>query len=164
MLEIERKWLLPTWPQKIKPIKTMNMEQSYLYVSDDIEVRLRKKEAITDEDPLYDPLDYYLDIKVGNGISRPEYSLHITEKQYEEIMKNIYQPPIKKRYHIYDFIGYKLEVSCVDDSWFYAEIEFDSLEEAEDFVCPFKSWKEVTDIPRYAMKNYWLQCQDVKGE
>lgn len=164
MLEIERKWLTPGWPPNLIPKRIINMEQSYLHVSENIEVRLRRKEILTDEEPPHDPIGYYLDIKLGNGLVRPEYSIAISENQYQDIVKDINQSPIKKRYHIYDLVGYKLEISCVDNAWFYAEIEFDSVDEAKWFVCPYGNWKEVTDDPSYAMKNYWLQRQIQKGE
>lgn len=164
MLEIERKWIIPGWPPELTPKKIINIEQSYLHVSENIEVRLRKQEILTNEQPPHYPVNYYLDIKLGNGLTRPEYSTHISESQYRDIIKDIGQSPIKKEYHIYEFIGYKLEVSCVDGTWFYAEIEFDSLDDAKKFVCPCENWKEVTDDPNYAMKNYWLQHQTHKKE
>ena len=49
----------------------------------------------------------------------------------------------------------------VDDGAFiYAEIEFESEEQARDYQFPIDDAIEVTDDSNYKMKNYWLRTRN----
>lgn len=155
-LEIERKWLVPDFPTKLKLKEIWDVWQSYLYVNDEVEIRISRKCKHPDTDIYH----HKQVIKLGNGLVRPEFSLDLSERDYKQYAENIKQRPITKLYHIYDFLGYNLEVSLVDEKWMYAEIEFPNEEEANNFIIPYPDWNEVTGIPEYQMKNYWLQRQN----
>ena len=48
----------------------------------------------------------------------------------------------------------------------YAEVEFNSIEEANNFVWP---WPEIliseeTENPEFKMKNYWIKSRGIKNE
>ena len=51
----------------------------------------------------------------------------------------------------------EIEMSKVDNNWYYAEVEFKTEEDANNFEFPFPSLvlKEVTYDTAFKMKNYW---------
>lgn len=152
--EIERKWLCNGWAPNCEQIGEWLIEQSYLYVDTNIEVRLRKKQELDGT-----KISYVFSVKFGEGISRTELETHISEQKYHSFLEAIPNiSPIIKQYRQYKYGDYTLEMSIVDGDWMYAEIEFDSLEEANKFKLPF-DWEEVTGNPYYNMKNYWVRKQ-----
>ena len=163
-MEIERKWLLIGKPQFNFDVRHI-VFQSYL-VTGDIEVRIR--EAIKDDsfsESADNPRTYYrmsprkLTVKSKGGLSRQEVETEISLSQYNELLAMITEPPIIKDYYIGDYCGNKIEVSHVDNEWWYMEVEFASEDAARDFVLPdeLKIYveREVTDDPDYKMQNYW---------
>ena len=71
------------------------------------------------------------------------------------------KPPIKKDYSIFNCGGYPLAVSVVDDGAFiYAEVEFESEEQARGFQLPIDDAVEVTENTDYKMENYWLRTRN----
>ena len=143
-MEIERKWLLNKLPDT----------QSYVY--DDCEIRVRYAKPAPDHKG--GPISRYKFTFKGSGLlSRIETEKELSGKEYDEYMNVIPQRPITKDYYTY-FVGpYKIEVSKVDNSWIYAEVEFDSEEEAKNYVFPWPELviQEVTYDEEYKMKNYW---------
>ena len=55
--------------------------------------------------------------------------------------------------------GHLLECNLVDGKFAYAEVEFDSIEEAERFQMPPFLLKDVTEDPYYSMSGYWRRHQ-----
>lgn len=149
-MEIERKWLLKELPKEFKELSHLQIEQ--IYISTDPEIRLRKNiNAIK---------PYKLTVKGEGLLSREEIETHVTQAFYEEIERFIGKPAIKKDFYIYNCEGYKLEVSIVDGGKFiYAEVEFDSEEQANNYVLPILDAVEVTENPEYKMKNYWTNTR-----
>ena len=47
----------------------------------------------------------------------------------------------------------------MDGKFAYAEVEFDSIEEAERFQMPPFLLKDVTEDPYYSMSGYWRRHQ-----
>lgn len=149
-MEIERKWILKELPKGLRELKHSQVEQIYLSIEP--EVRLRKN--VNSIKP------YKLTVKGEGLLSREEIETHVTQAFYEEIERFIGKPAIKKDFYVYNCEGYKLEVSIVDDGKFiYAEVEFDSEEQAKNYILPIPDAVEVTSNPEYKMKNYWLKTR-----
>lgn len=47
-----------------------------------------------------------------------------------------------------------------DGAFIYAEIEFETEEQARNYQPPIDDAVEVTDNPEYKMKNYWLRTRN----
>ena len=67
---------------------------------------------------------------------------------------------IRKTYKVYALPdGRRLEVSLVDAgtplAFYYAEVEFDTLEQARAFVPPACLGRDVTEEPGWSMGAYW---------
>jgi len=152
--EIERKWLVKGFPEGIQPIDAYIIEQSYL-ISGEEEVRLRRAAPLPGYPGSMSP--YKMTFK-GPGIySRKEVEIELAWDQFHTLASAIEGEPIKKEYHRYVVYGYIIEVSRVDNQWYYAEVEFDNEKEMKNFVFPWPEIviKEVTEDKNYKMKNYW---------
>lgn len=153
-MEIERKWIVNSFPNSIyTPESAYIIDQSYL--NTDPEVRIRKQELYSVSDQT-DPT-YYLAIKSNGDLIREEIEVKITKDEYYNIQKMIGEEPIKKLYKRYKFANFIIEISKVDDSWYYAEVEFNNEDEAKAFVFPFPDIviQEVTNNPKFKMKEIW---------
>ena len=54
--------------------------------------------------------------------------------------------------------GHVLECNCVEQgSYWYAEVEFSSVSEAQAFVPPAFLGEELTGRPGFSMSEYWNQ-------
>lgn len=160
-MEIERKWLVKDFPHAIyEPENVHNIEQSYL--STDPEVRIRKQSSDLILDKCHPHPTYYLAVKSTGDLAREEVEVEISYYEYVDIQHMINAPPIKKLYKRYKFMNFVIEISRVDDCWYYAEVEFNSEEEAKEFVFPFPNIviQEVTYDPRFKMKEYWKNRDD----
>jgi Uncharacterized protein conserved in bacteria len=149
--EIERKWLLSSIDVKeYDLISETKVEQAY--VSENPEVRIRNENNT----------EFSLTLKDNGTVDRVEVQIPITAEQYTEILNEMIQkPPIVKIYRKYrlpnDLI---LEVSDVDDgAFFYAEVEFSSIEKANSFLPAFEFLKEVSENPEYRMRAYWTRTR-----
>jgi len=153
-MEIERKFLLDKFPN-LDPIEEAIVCQGY--ISTDLEVRIRSKE--TDEST-----DYIITVKGDGDLSRKESNVYISEYIFMELKEIISKPLIHKTYKGYKlYNGLLLECVLVDSGmeseFMYAEVEFDSEEEALKFIPPEFLGKEVTYDSAYKMKNYWLRTR-----
>lgn len=166
--EIERKWLLPRWPDEtLKPIKHHFMKQAYFIAEDDIECRLTCR--IT-ADTFGQMMEKYenpkLVIKRGTGLIRPEYEMPLTEEQFLKAQKWIKHPFIIKEVRVYDQPAYDhIVVSYVDPhtstGFCYAEVEFDSVRQSAGYTLPAAfNGVEVTGDPQYSMRNYWRKLHE----
>ena len=152
-METERKWLIKGFPNKSFVIDySAAIDQAYLSI--DPEVRIRR--SIVEEGSNI-ATNCFLAIKSNGTLSRSEVEIEISDDQYEELRRFMLFEPIGKKYRVYDFAGYRIEMSIVDNTWYYAEVEFKSEKEAEEFEFPFPNLviKEVTEDLNFKMKNYW---------
>ncbi|MCX6737009.1 MAG: class IV adenylate cyclase [Candidatus Parcubacteria bacterium] len=140
--EIEKKFLIETLPDNLEDYPSEEIMQGYIAITDDgTEVRLRKKGDM-----------YFQTIKSGNGKTRTESEIEITEEQFNILWKTTVGKRLeKKRYKIphangvieLDIYGEGLEGLVT------AEIEFPSEEESDAFVVPTWFGEEVTEDKRY---------------
>lgn len=149
-MEIERKWILKRVPTEFRLVRNSQIEQFYLSTSP--EVRLRHNPASNEP--------FRITVKGEGTLSREEIETKISENFYNQIKEFVGKPPIKKDYSIFNCGGYPLAVSVVDNGEFiYAEVEFESEEQALNFQLPIDDAVEVTDNSEYKMKNYWLRTR-----
>ena len=161
-MEIERKWFidgmyLPTISSEAKFKEDHIIEQYYLVATDLHQVRVSHRHEDKGS-------RYTLNIKHGNGIARKEARIDITYKDFLALVGQLDDvKPIKKHIYIYTLpSGHELEISQVDDDWWYMEVEFASTQEA--FAFDVKKYvnaaiSDVTGDSYYAMKNYWLRTR-----
>lgn len=154
-MEIERKWLVTKFPEGIEPDEWLNVEQ--FYISTEPEVRLRWCEAPIGENRI----PYRICIKGNGTLSREEYQSAVTKEFYEGCRAFVNQSPIKKSFATYHIDGYEIGIALVDNSWMYAEVEFNSEDEARAYEFPWPDiiQCEVTDDLPYKMKNYWSRTR-----
>ena len=154
--EHERKFLIDSFPDFLPLVKQKTIRQGYL-ITDPIEVRFRKS---TDEDG---ESDYKLCVKGQGGVSRVEIQHEISEEDFYDCLElaNLkIEDLIKKDYRKYLLPnGHFLECSIVDNGWIgsfmYAEVEFDTEEEAKAYKPIDFLGRDVTEESYYKMKRYW---------
>lgn len=154
--EIERKFLIKKFPEHLPKFKTMTIYQGYL-TTGDIEVRVR--EYIPHP---YGRKQFTMTIKSSGGLIRNEVESIIPEEFYNGIKELINAKFIKKECCVYTLNSeLELEVSKVDDDWMYAEIEFKSEKDANDFNMSRYPvlLKDITADSNYKMKNYWYDSR-----
>lgn len=159
-MEIERKFLIKEKPPIIA-VEHFHTKQAYISV--DPEVRVREKFGVDECSKCGSP--YKITIKGNGTLVREEIETSIDEEFYNKILEFIGHKPILKDYYIYLYNGYMIEVSDVDSGAFmYAEVEFNSIEEANNFIWPWPGIliSEETENPEYKMKNYWIKSRGIK--
>lgn len=139
-MEIERKFLVSDIPSDLTNYKCHLIEQGYL--STKPVVRVRK-----DND------SYWLTYKGGGMMAREEYNLPLTKESYEHLIKKADGNIITKhRYEIPDGTGKTIELDIFDglfEGTIFAEVEFDSIEEANSYIPPSWLTKDVTHEKAY---------------
>lgn len=165
-MEIERKWLLSDLPKNLEADARYILQTSYISHGKN-EVRIRS--AFHDDSvgtketwgEIY--CRYKLTIKGPGALSRTEVEFILSREQYDELSALIKPEPILKDYHEYHINGKRIEISRVDNDWVYAEVEFESEKEANDYVLPKEIQevlvREITYEPEYKMKNYWSRTR-----
>ena len=164
-MEIERKWMVSGWPEVPFPLlKEHRMKQGYLVVRPTVRIR---EEALAGGET-----SHILCFKSGRGLAREELEIRISPEEFEGIRDMIGLPLILKTRRTYALPGgLELEVNHVDEGlkteFWYAEIEFDSIEEANAFDpagCGLSDYlsDDVTEDPSQTMGAYWLhtRCGD----
>lgn len=146
-MEIERKWLLKNIPN-VDYADHATITQAYVAIAP-VEVRIRKR------------LDSFwpckITFKTKGTLCRQEIETEIPKEVYDRLTDVIAKPPIYKDYYTFLIDNYKVEVSKVDNTFVYAEVEFDSIEAANAYEFPFPDLviQEVTEDPSYKMAAYW---------
>jgi len=155
IMEIERKFLIDKFPDNLPLKEESVMYQGYISVMPT--VRIRKKISSKGS-------SYKLTIKSSGEMFRHEVEFDISEEKYNELQEVFCPNPIiklKKNYILPD--GKILECNLVDEGsnteFMYAEIEFDSVGEAENYSLPHFLGKEVTFDNSYKMNNYWKRTR-----
>lgn len=143
-MEIERKFLVSDVPVDLSKYKCRIIEQGYL--STNPVVRVRK-----DND------EYYLTYKGKGLMAREEYNLPLNKESYEHLLKKADGNIITKhRYEIPDNNGKIIELDIFDGVFkgtVLAEVEFDSIEEADSYTPPHWFTEDVTNNKEYHNSN-----------
>ena len=149
-LEIERKFLLDRFPEQTPSYEAV-MEQGYLTTKPTVRIR-----AIRDREGSR----YRLTIKGKGTLCRTEVELPLEKSAYEALLPLLPMAPVVKEFRAYPLPGgLTLECNLVDPgsdtAFYYAEVEFDSREAAEDFVPPDFLGEELTGNKDFTMAAYW---------
>jgi adenylate cyclase len=139
-VEVERKFLVPE-PPDLGGTDSDEIEQGYLAVGSEGEVRLRRK-----GDALL------LTAKRGSGLSREEAEVNLPAEAFESLWPLTEGRRLHKRRHVIPLDGLKLELDVYEgdlEGLVVAEVEFESEAEAEGFEPPDWLGDEVTGDERY---------------
>ena len=163
-VEIERKFLMTGFPDNVlELIYKADVQQAYISVEPEIRIR---GILYMDGDT-----DFCKTEKSEGGIARLETEEVLSMGEYNEqieAIKKLGMEPITKDYRVYNLDGKRiLEVSKVDDKFYYGEIEFKSVLQARmwrpDRRLSEYILEDVTDDDRYKMKNYWERTRLQRG-
>lgn len=157
-MEIERKWMVSGWPAGLVCKTEFSMRQGYVSVRPTVRIR--------EEAPQNGPAAWILCFKSAGGLAREEIETPISQALFDDIaQKIIARPLIPKTRRDYPLPGGRtLEVSQVDagapTAFWYAEIEFDTVEAANAFDPASVGLAEylrdeVTGQPGQSMGEYW---------
>lgn len=159
--EIERKFLVKEIPNScVVANSKVFVEQYYLHISDLRELRIRKAVYRNDDGVCT------LTAKIGQGLVREEYNENISPHIYEilEELSGSDKPIEKQRllirfdngeegiYDKYLNLPYDLEV---------VELEFDSIEKANNFNPPEWCVEEITEDKNYKNKNLYQNLNNI---
>ena len=143
-MEIERKFLVAQLPDNLDNYNCRYIEHGYLSTKPVVRVR-------RDND------DYYLTYKGSGMMAREEYNLPLTKDSYEHLIKKADGNIItKKRYEIPDGNGYTIELDIFEGAFngtVIAEVEFNTIEEADNYIMPAFFTEDVTNNPEYHNSN-----------
>jgi CYTH domain-containing protein len=146
--EIERKFVLAAAPDWLESAPAERIEQGYLAVGEESEVRLR----LIDGRPR-------LTVKAGAGLSREEGEIDLTESQFETLWPLTEGRRLSKVRHRRETGAETIEIDVyggVLDGLIVAEIEFGSTEASAGFAPPGWLGTEVTGDERWANANLAL--------
>ena len=143
-MEIERKFLVSSLPENLQSYPCRVIEQGYLCTNP--VVRVRK-----DND------SFYLTYKGKGMMAREEYNLPLTEEAYSHLIRKADGNIITKhRYEIPDGNGYTIELDIFDGVFsgtVLAEVEFASVEDADNYILPDWFSEDVTNNKDYHNSN-----------
>ena len=139
-MEIERKFLTKHIPFDITEYPCKQISQAYISFSPTIRIR-QSDDA------------YILTVKGKGHLAREEFELPLTKDDYDRLsLKTEGTPVIKKRYLVPVDGGLTAEVDIYEGGLtglMTTEVEFSSLEEAENFVAPGWFGKDVSEEKAY---------------
>jgi adenylate cyclase len=139
-MEVERKFLV-SQPPNLDASDADEIEQGYLAIGSDGEVRVRRK-----GDRLL------LTAKRGSGLSRQEAEVELVRQSFDELWSLTEGRRLQKRRHVIPHGDLRIEVDVYGgdlEGLMVAEIEFPSEEEAKAFDPPDWLGEEVTGDHRY---------------
>lgn len=146
-MEIERKFLVNQCPTLDK-YPVIQITQAYVSIHPVIRIRQSND-------------DFFLTIKSSGAISREEYEMPITDKEFHTLLKKVEGNVItKKRYLIPLEDGLTAELDVFEgslSSLTTVEVEFASLEAANHFIAPSWFGKDVSLDARYKNNNLSLK-------
>lgn len=141
-MEIERKFTVRQLPDNLKQYPSRLIEQGYL--NTDPVVRVRRVEQ--------DEKEYYLTYKGKGLMAREEYNLPLTEEAYLHLIRKADGRIITKRRYLLPCGPYTIELDVFLNDLaplVIAEVEFPSLEAAQNFLPPDWFQEDVTMDPAY---------------
>lgn len=140
-MEIERKYMVDALPPDYKAYPSRAIQQAYLCTEPVI--RIRKEDE-----------EYYLTYKSKGLLEREEYNLPLTKEAYEHLLPKADGRILTKRRYRIPIEGTSLTIdldlfSGVYEGLCLAEVEFETRQEAEQFVPPDWFGKDVTFSGEY---------------
>ncbi|HEY1285285.1 MAG TPA: CYTH domain-containing protein [Solirubrobacterales bacterium] len=139
-MEVERKFLVPD-PPSLEGTESDEIEQGYLAIGPDAEVRLRRRGE-----------RLLLTAKRGGGIAREEAEVELDPTAFERLWPLTEGRRLQKRRHLIPAGGRTVELDVYEGELaglVVAEVEFGSVEQAQAFEPPGWIGEEVTGDERY---------------
>lgn len=138
-MEIERKFTIKKLPDDLTSYPCHIIEQAYL--NTEPVVRVRRQDE-----------DYYLTYKGKGLLAREEYNLPLNRPSYEHLRQKADGNLISKRRYLIPCDPYTIELDIFEPPFsplIIAEVEFPSIEEAQNFSVPDWFDQDVTNDPTY---------------
>ena len=141
-MEIERKFLIKELPADLERYSFHVLEQGYL--NTDPVVRVRKEDD-----------SYYLTYKGKGFLAREEYNLPLNETAYAHLITKADGNIIKKKRYLIPIKGTGLTIeldvfAAPFAPLILAEVEFESIEQAQAFIPPAWFGEDVTENREYS--------------
>lgn len=163
-MEIERKYLLQIEPRNliedgtITPQSEQRIEQTYYAMDVDQELRVRRLQDVTTGE-----YSYTHTFKNGIGLAREEVEYSITQVIYDQIMDACGYVPLTKNRITALWNDITVEIDIYDQVDFVVvEVEFESMEAADQFVPPAWFGEEISFNKKYSNKAVWKNLQSKK--
>jgi adenylate cyclase len=141
--EIERKFLLRRVPSLADGQESVDIEQGYLAIDEETEVRVRRADQ-----------DRFITVKGGRGEVRDEIEITIGDEQFGALWPLTEgRRLIKRRLVVSLEDGLKVELDVFQgelEGLLIAEVEFESEAESEEFEPPDWLGDEITGDQRYS--------------
>ncbi len=139
-MEIERKYLIEKLPENLKDYPCKVIEQGYL--NTEPVVRIRRSDD-----------DYYLTYKSAGLMAREEYNLPLTKEAYDHLIQKADGIIISKTRYLIplgDHLTIELDVFHGHyEGLLLAEVEFETIDEANAFIPPEFFGEDVTFSSKY---------------
>jgi len=138
-MEIERKYIIEETPKNLKGFLSKKIKQGYISTSPVIRIRQLGEE-------------YILTIKGKGLLAREEHELNISESEFYTLSKKVDGIVIDKTRYYIPFGNYTIEFDIFHkdyDGLLLAEVEFETLEEANSFTPPDWFGEDVTHLSKY---------------
>lgn len=138
-MEIERKFLVKQLPENLAQYPCRRIRQAY--VCTDPVIRVRQKDE-----------DYILTIKGEGFLQREEFEMPLQKEQFKRLLAKSEGQSIGKDRYCIPYGKYTIELDIFAppfDPLVLAEVEFESVEEANAFAAPDWFGEEVTHENEY---------------
>jgi len=148
MQEIERKFLLPSPPSDIVNRGGSSISQGYIVITEDAEVRIRKKRDA-----------FFLTVKRGRGEVRLETEIRLSDDQFRELWPMTEGRRIEKTRYEEHRADRMIEIDIYHgelSGLLTAEVEFPDRAASAAFQPPPWFGTEVTEDERYKNKHLAL--------
>ena len=152
-MEIERRWKIAGFPENLPLLRQAHMRQGYIATAPVVRIRT-------------DGARYVLCFKGKGTLAREEIETDIDAETFRRLEAFIGKPLVSKDYRVYALPdGRRLEVNLVDEDlptcFFYAEVEFDTVEQAQAYVPPadIGLQEEMTEDRGFSMSAYWKRTR-----
>ena len=177
-MEIERKFLVKSLPEDLERYPGYLIEQAYLTTNPVIRVRKEIPFSFAEEQgaleapgenrhktqapEAFGEAKYTLTYKGSGFMAREEYNLPLTKEAYETLLSKAEGNVItKKRYRIpIEGTGLTVELDCFAGAFaplLLAEVEFETVKDAEEFIPLPWFGEDVTKDPEYHNSNMSLR-------
>ena len=146
-MEIERKFLVKTLPN-LAHAEKHEIVQCYVQTSP-VEIRARA----------VDNQQFFLTKKQGTGLARKESEKEITKEKFEKFLTKARDRFIEKTRYIFSLTEYVAEIDVFEGKHrglMLVEVEFPTVDEAENFTPPVWFGREVTTDKRFKNSNLAL--------
>ena len=146
--EIEKKYLVNIFPEISDNIIRNEIMQGYIFITDSMELRLRKKSD-----------KYFQTIKTGEGLNRGEFEVELSANQFDVLWPLTENKRVEKTRYEINYSAFLVELDVykgILGGLMTAEVEFNSEDEIQNFNPPDWFGEDITLDKRYKNKSLAL--------